>query len=113
MSYYRDNRTTITPDQVKIKGVPFPIISNLIIERSSIKSIELQRQGILERLVANGPTARDTWSCYDPLSCIRRQAVVFNLQEPLLGFSRLSVTFSDSKAALQVLRDSYADLLMS
>ena len=68
MSYYRDNRTTITPNQVKIKGVPFPIISNLIIERSSIKSIELQQQGILERLVANGPTARDTWSCYDPLA---------------------------------------------
>ena len=65
MSYHRDNRTTITPNEVKINGVPFPIISRLIIEKSSIKSIEVQQQGILERLVMNGPT-RDTWSCYDP-----------------------------------------------
>ncbi len=111
MSYYRDGRTTITSDSLSIRGVPFPLISGLKIDKNELSSVRVIHTGLVDRLMANGPTARDTWSCYDPLSLIRGRAVVFTLKEAVVGFQHLSVTFSDFGAAMQVLRDDYADLL--
>ncbi len=112
MSYYRDHRTTITPDTFGVRGVPIPWISSIIFDAEDIASIRPVSSGLLNRLVVNGPSARDTWSCYDPFRLIRGRAVVITLKEPVFGFENLSVTFSDYDAAMRVLQDNYAELLI-
>ena len=111
MSYYRDHRNTITPTQIRIRGVPFAWISGIIFEREDISAIEFIRTGIRIRLMINGPTSRDTWSCYDPFSLIRSKAVVLTLTESIGGFKHVTMTFSDHDAAMQVLKDEYPELL--
>ncbi|MEC9072824.1 MAG: hypothetical protein VX938_10610, partial [Myxococcota bacterium] len=111
MSYYRDHRNTITPTQIRIRGVPFAWISSIIFEKEDIAAIEFTGNGIRNRLMMNGPTSRDTWSCYDPFSLFRGKAVVITLTESIAGFKRLTLTFSDGDAAMQVLKDEYAEFL--
>jgi len=68
--------------------------------------------GLLNRLVVNGPTVRDTWSCCGPFRLIRGQAVLITLKESVFGFENLSASFSDHDAAMRVLQDNYAELLV-
>ena len=113
MSYYKDHRIKITPTTIRVGGVPFPIISSIIFERADLESLRAIDAGLLNRLVVNGPTSLDTWSCYDPFSVIRSQAVVLTLNEPLGTFKHLVLTFSDFDAAMSVLRDEYAEIIVS
>ena len=110
MSYYRDHRVTITSDKISIRGVPFPVISVIIFEAEDIASLETMDRTLFNRLMVSGPLSRNTWSAFDPLSIVRGKAVLITLKEPLLGFDKLALTFSDFNSACGVLGDHYGHL---
>ncbi len=112
MSYYKDQRVKITPEIIRVRGVPIPWISSIVFDKADIESLRLTNPSLLSRLMINGPIRRNTWSCYDPFSLIRTRAIVLTLKEPMLGFEHLALTFSDFDAAVRVLRDEYADFIV-
>jgi len=111
MSYYRDHRITITHDKISVRGVPFPVISGMTLDPEDIASVRTMDRTLLNRLMVAGPMDRTTWSSFDPLSVMRSKAVVITLKNPLFGFERLALTFSDFDAACGVLGDHYGHLV--
>ena len=112
MSYYRDNRITITPEKISLRGIPFPVISGLIFEAEDIESARSVDRGVVDRLIIGGPVSRKTWSTFDPWSLFRGKALVLKLKEPLpiIGTQEITVTCSHFEAALGVLQEHYPQL---
>ena len=113
MSYYRDNRITISPDKISIRGLPIPVLSGLVLKPKDIQSIQTVDRNLIHRLIMSGPVGSKTWRSFDPWTFFRSKAVVVSLKEPLpfLGVEHVALTFSDYEAACGALGDNYSQFL--
>ena len=113
MSYYRDNRITITPNKISIRGMPIPVLSGLVLKQEDIQSIRTVDRKTRDRLIMSGPVGGQTWNSFDPWALFRSKAVVISLKEPLpmLGIEHVALTFSDFDAACGALGDNYSHFL--
>ena len=102
MAYYKDLFNTITGKGIRVRGIPFPIVSLLLIPWEEIEDIELISCSFIDRFRVAGPSSLKTWWGFDPTRLLKGKAIRITLREPILSFKYVVLTGSDVTIAFNI-----------